>query len=107
MSLKPPMLHTAYKVTVTRNAYGDYLSSGTTALSCHFRYITEVVTENNQQIQSDAQGWFEAGSGVEKGDIIKFEGEHYRVERVTQARRLRETTVQFIKTELLKYGTIS
>ena len=106
--MRPPMNHTAYKVTTTRNAYGDFLPSGETALKCHFRYITEQVTStSNEQIQSDAMAWFEPDSGIEKEDIIKFEGEHFRVERVIKARRLRDPSVQFIKVELLKYGVIS
>ena len=106
--MKPPMLHTAYKVTTTRNAYGDFLPSGETALKCHFRYITEQVTSNNnEQIQSDAMAWFEPDSGINRKDIIKFEGEHFRVERITKARRLRNTPVLFLKVDLLKYGVIS
>lgn len=102
------MSFTAYKVTNTRNAYGDYVASGTTALKCHFRYITEQVTStNNETIQSDAMAWFEPDSGVNRGDIIKFDGEHFRVERVTRARKLRDKNVHFIKVELLKYGVIS
>lgn len=106
--MRPPMNHTAYKVTTTRNAYGDFLPSGETALKCHFRYITEQVTStSNEQTQSDAMAWFEPDSGIEKEDIIKFEGEHFKVERVIKARRLRDPSVQFIKVELLKYGVIS
>lgn len=106
--MQPPMLHTAYKVTTTRNAYGDYTASGETALKCHVRIITEQITSsNNETVQCDAMMWFEADSGVEKQDIIKFEDQHYRVERLTEARRLRQKNVQFIKTELLKYGVIS
>ncbi len=102
------MLHTAYKVTTTRNAYGDFNASGETALICHFRYITEQVTSTNSEtIQSDAMAWFEPDSGVNRKDIIKFEGEHFRVERVTKARKLRNPSVQFIKVDLLKYGVIS
>lgn len=105
--MKPPMIQTAYKVAKTRNEYGDYTATSETALACHFRYITEQVTENNEQINSDAMAWFEPDSGVDRKDIIKFEGEYFRVERVIKARRLREPGVQFIKVELLKYGVIS
>jgi hypothetical protein len=106
--MRPPMFHTAYKVTTTRNAYGDFIASASTPLSCHFRYITNQISgSDNEMIQSDAMAWFEADSGVDREDIITFEGEHFRVERVIKARRLRETTVQFIKVELLKYGLIS
>lgn len=106
--MKPPMLHTAYKVVNTRNAYGDYVASSSTALVCHFRYITQTVTSTSAEtIQSDAMAWFEPDSGIQRGDIIKYEDEFFRVERIIKARRLRETRVQFIKTELLKYGAIS
>jgi len=102
------MNFTAYKVTTTRNAYGDYFSSEETAVKCHFRYITEQVTSsNNEQIQSDAMAWFEPDSGVDRGTILKFEDEYFRVERVTKARKLRDPNVQFIKTELIKYRVIS
>lgn len=106
--MKPPMLHTAYKVTTTRNAYGDYTASGEVALVCHVRIITDAITDsNNETINSDAMMWFEPDSGVAKQDIIKYDGVHYRVERVTEARRLRDPAVQFIKADLLKYGVIS
>lgn len=108
------MLHTAHKVVTTRNAYGDYVASGEVALSCHFRYITIQSggssgrgIRGNESVDSDAMAWFEPDSGIEREDIIKFDGEHFRVERVTKARRLRDPSVQFIKVELLKYGAIS
>ena len=106
--MKPPMNHTVYKVTMTSNSYGDRIAGGTTSLKCHVRIITDSITSSsNEQIQSDAQMWFEPDSGVVKDDVIKFEGEHYSVERVTQARRLRSPEVQFIKADLSKYGIIS
>lgn len=105
--MMPPMLHKAYKVTTTRNAYGDFTASGETALNCHFRYITEQVSGNNETIQSDAMAWFEPDANINRKDIIKFDGEHFRVERVIKARKLRDPTIQFIKVELLKYGVIS
>lgn len=106
--MKPPMMHTAYKVTQTRNEYGDFTGTTLTAIPCHFRYITEQITGGpNEQIQSDAMAWFEPDSGIEKKDILKLDDEYFRVERVIKARRLRSSVVQFIKVELLKYGQIS
>lgn len=106
--MRPPMLNIAYKQVQTRNEYGDYTSTSEVALPCHFRFITEQVSaDTNEQIQSDAMAWFEPDSGIERKDILKIEGEFFRVERVIKARRLRETAVQFIKVELLKYGVIS
>lgn len=101
------MLHTAYKVTTSRNAYGDYIASGTTTLKCHFRHITQQVVRNNEVVECDAMAWFEPDSDIARKDIIKFEGEHFFVERVIKARRLRSKPVQFIKVELMKYGAIS
>lgn len=105
--MKPPMLHTAYKATSTRNAYGDYIASGETALACHFREINQHIVDNNEYIESDAMAWFEPDSGIEEKDIVKIHGLHYQVEKVIKARRLRQSAVQFIKTELTKYGDIS
>lgn len=106
--MRPPMLHTAYKVTLTRNGYGDLTGTVLTAMPCHFRYITEQVTGSpNEVVNSDAMAWFEPDSGIDRKDIIKFDGEYFRVERVTKARRLRDPSVQFLKVELLKYGAIS
>lgn len=101
------MLHTAYKVTTTRNAYGDYVASGTTTHRCHFRYITELQIGGNEVVQSDAMAWFEPDSGIVKGDIVTIDSEHFKIERVVKARRLHSTEVQFIKTYLMKYGLIS
>jgi len=106
--MKPPMLHAIFKATKTRNEYGDLVGTALTQLSCHFRYITDQVSGgSNETINSDAMAWFEPDSGIERRDILRFDNEYFRVERVTKARRLRETNVQFLKCELLKYGAIS
>ena len=106
--MKPPMLHTAYKVSYTRNAYGDYLTATETYVKCHFREINNQVTDTNaESIQSDAMAWFEPDSGIDRNSILLIQDQYYRVERVTKARKLHNPTVQFIKCELLKYGIIS
>ena len=61
----------------------------------------------NQRRQSQLQDVVFEFKTETTGQEIKFEGEHFRVERVIKARRLRDTDVQFIKVFLLKYGTIS
>lgn len=106
--MKPPMIHRAYKVTTTTNVYGDKTSSGSVALNCRFRDILLNTQDGNlYTTTSDAMAWFEADSGVERDDIIAFEGRHYRVVKAYKARKLRSTNVEFIKTELEKYGDIS
>lgn len=106
--MKPPMLQTAYILGQTRNKYGDYTDTTETAVTCKFRVINTL--QHNgiaDSIESDAMAWFEPDSGVVRGTIIKYDGTHYKVERLTEARRLHSTSVQFIKTELIKYGPIS
>lgn len=106
--MKLPMRNTAYKVSTTRNAYGDYVAGSQTALPCHFRYITSLVsTGSSEALQSDAMAWFESDSGVVKGDILIIDDDGFKVERITKARRLRDTTVLFLKADLMKYGVIS
>jgi len=106
--MKPPMRQTAIKHNYTRNAYGDFIRSTEEEMPCHFRYIVDQVSDtNNEQTQSDAQAWFEPDSGIEKKDILEIDGEFFRVERLIKGRRLRDTEVQFIKTELQRYGVIS
>ena len=106
--MKPPMLHTAYKVTMTRDAYGSYTATGSTTLKCHFRKnVGQVTGTNNEVIQSDVIAWFEPDSGVALKDVMKIGDTHYRVERIISARRLRSTSIQFLKCDLAIYGVIS
>lgn len=106
--MRPPMYHTAYRVVTTANAYGDKVASGTVAYKCHVRIINEAVTASNDETtQCDAMFWFEPDTPVVKNAIWKFQGEHYRVERIIEARKLRNPQLQFIKVEMLKYGQIS
>jgi len=106
--IKPPMRHTAYKVTTSRGAYGDYVAGAKTALPCHFRYITTLDTNGfNERYTCEALAWFEADSNVVKGDVLVIDDDGFIVDKVIKARRLRSTEVQFLKVELMKYGIIS
>lgn len=102
------MHQTVYKVTHTRNEYGDYVASGETKLKCRFWEVNQIqITGNNEAIQSDAIMWLEPDIAVEEGDIFKFEGNHYRVEEVRKTKPLRRTALDFIKCRMTKYGAIS
>lgn len=106
--MKPPMNQTAYKVTTSRNAYGDFVAGAKTALPCHFRSLTELVTTNgNEAVRSDAMAWFEPDSGIVKSDVLVIDDEGWKVNKVTKARKLRNPSVQFIKVILIRYGVIS
>lgn len=106
--MKPPMVHTAYKVSYTRNAYGDYTATSSTAIPCHFRYINEIDSNaDNEQLQFDGLAWFDGSASISENDIVQIEGEHFRIERLIKARRLRNPTVLFLKCFLQRYGVIS
>jgi len=107
--MQPPMLHTAYLVGMTRNAYGDYTPTNSdTPYRCHVRIINERVSSSNDETtQSDAMFWFDASTPAVEGSVWKYGDTHYRVERRTEARKLRDPTIQFLKCEVLKYGAIS
>ncbi len=88
-------------VSPTRNEYGDYQDTASTVLKCRFREISTMRRTMNQEISdADAQIWFTSSSGVHVGNIILFDGTYYQIERLTKARRLGETEVQFIKCDL-------
>lgn len=102
------MLHTITKLTTVRDFYGDYQTASTEDLKCHFRDIADLsTTTNNEQVQADATCWLESDASVAVGTLLAFGGTTYRIERITRARRLRSSEVQFLKCDLLIYGAIS
>ena len=95
------LIQTCELVAPTRNEYGDYISSSNTELACRFREINTVRRGSHEEYRdSDGMFWFKADSGVQKGNIILFEGTHYQVERITKARKLDDAEVHFIKAEV-------
>ena len=90
-------------VNTTRDDFGQEITGVTETLSCRWRDITEVRRGSNMDT-NDAQSmvWFAAAdqSKVTKGTILFYEGQYYQVDKCTKARRLGETTVQFVKCEV-------
>ena len=106
--MRPPMTHTATKQVTSRNAYGDVTPTSTLSLPCHFRYVTQLVTSNGDEtLNASALAWFEPDSGVVEQDILHIDGAFWKVAQVIKGRRLRDPAVQFIKTQLTRYGAIS
>ena len=98
--MKPPLNMTITKVATSLNSYGEYAHTGSaeSLLVCHFREITQLVENANQEtVQSDAMGWFNPDASISIGAIFRFSDEEYRVIRLVRARRLSNTAVQFIK----------
>lgn len=85
-------------IATTRNDFGDEVEGVTQVLPCRWRDIT-LVRRGSHMDTSDANALvhFAADAPVERGSILKFDGEYYQVDEITKAKRLGETTVQFIK----------
>lgn len=90
-------------VNTTRDDFGQEITGVTETLNCRWRDITEVRRGANMDT-NDAQSmvWFAAADQVKvtKGTILFYEGQYYQVDKCTKARRLGETTVQFVKCEV-------
>lgn len=99
--LEEYLVQTCYVITMGRNEYSDYTEISRVAEACRFREITTVRRAPQQEIlDSDALLHLAPTTAVVKGSIINFEGTYYQVERITFARRLGETEVQFVKADL-------
>lgn len=107
----PPMNIEATRIGITRNAANDKVYQSYEVVKCHFREINRyeagVATNNREETRSDAFAWFAADEPCDEGSIYKIEGQYYRAIRVTKARRLGESDIQFIKAELEKFEAIS
>lgn len=107
MSLPPThiMEQTCSIIKATQNKYGDQVLDSTEEIKCRFRWITELQhVSNREELQSDALLWTAGDENIDEGTIIKFDGEYFRVMRVTEARRLRGDTVYFKKCLMNKYA---
>ena len=104
--MQPPMQMTAYKITTSRNAFGDHLLTTTThPLPCHFRDMTTTqIGGTNETITTNALIWFSPDAGIIKNDIISVDGVYFKIDSVIKARRLRDSTILFLKCGLIKYG---
>jgi hypothetical protein len=102
--LQHAMEQTASLINTTRNDDGDQILSSTQDFKCRFRWITELDgVSNREEMRSDALLWVQPSTDIKEDNIIKFDGDNFRVRKVTQARRLRGNKVYFLKCLLDKY----
>lgn len=88
--------------------FGDIVLDSIESLACRFRYIQAVERQANREgLTSDAMLWLEPGANVEEGDVVYFEGEYFRIQQVTKARKMAGSTVQFLKCLLESYYQVS
>ena len=88
-------------VTTQRNDFGDEIEGVTQTLACRWRDIT-MIRRGSHMDGSDANvlAHFPPNAPVARGSVLKHDGEYFQVEEITFAKRLGETTVQFIKCTL-------
>lgn len=85
-------------VSTTRNDFGDEVEGVTATLACRWRDITQVRRGSHEDTSdADALVHFAAGTAVERGSILKYNGEYYQVEQITFARKLGSDVIEFIK----------
>jgi hypothetical protein len=85
------------------NEYGDYEYTESDTIACRFRYISRVNrTSGNEINETDAMLWVSPETQIERGSLILYNNVVYKIETITRALRLGETSVQFLKCELLE-----
>ena len=88
-------------VSPTRNEYGDYIEGAGTTEDCRFREISTQRRVSHAELEdTDAMLWLKSTATVNVGSIILFEEIHYQVERITKARKLGRSTIEFVKCDL-------
>jgi hypothetical protein len=111
INITPKLTQTAYKVSTSRNQYGDSVWGATgSAIPCLYRDISTLgqSSGNREEVTLDGLFWLDNDQTVNKADIYKIGTEYIRIERVVEARdRLRGNAVAFIKCEVTKQRQIS
>lgn len=103
------LVDTITKITTTRNKWGDTVFGSESDINCRFREITDFnrSSNNREEVDADAMIWFAGNHSVALGDIYEYDGQRYRVDKITKARRGKQTNVEFIKCEVIKHRQIS
>jgi len=88
------------KIIVTsKDKYGDQKQTSQASINCRFRYITEVDKGVNREGMEafDAIVWVAPETAIEEGTILQIEDKYWRVNRLVRARRMTDSTIQFLK----------
>lgn len=86
-------------IHTNRDIHGDQLESSTEDIKIRFRYITVLDKNASREAldSADAMVWFSPSADVQEGSIIKVDDKYWRVDRLIKARRLTDSTTQFLK----------
>lgn len=108
--MAPDLPETCTQYSVARDRYGDLVLTEVGSLACLFRDTSSLLTDVSHREELNIQGtfWFAHDATVKQGDVIKYGGQLYRLEGITNAKDLLMTdTVQFIKAQASFYRAIS
>lgn len=111
LGLEGRLVQTCNKIAKSYNARGDIVYGAVTSdVPCLYRDQSELLVGNGnrEEVKIDGIFWFYPDSGFERGDIIEFEGEYFRIDRIIKARRrLRGNALKFIKAQVMRQRQVS
>lgn len=111
LDLSDKMVETCSKVQTTYNGYGDLVYGVVEAnLPCLFRPIEaiQIANSNREEVTIDGMFWLRPTDGWDRGDIILYNGEYFRIDKLIEARRrLVDNSLQFLKAEVYRSRQVS
>ena len=72
----------------TRNMYGDLVLGTGNTLLCLYRNITSLTRGVREEVGIVGSFWFSNSATVSRGDVIKYNGQLYRLENEVTAKTL-------------------
>ena len=95
------LVQTCELITTSIDDFGQRIYASAATLNCRWRDIPSVQRDSHHESSSaDSMVWFAADEVVTKGSILRFDGNYYEVERITKARKLGGTAIQFLKCDV-------
>lgn len=101
------MVHPCTLYTQTVDEYNDIRTTNSVSTTCWYRDNNSVDagTVNREQESSDGMAWFKPAEVVSPGDVLTVDGQSYRIMKVIKARRLGQTSIQFVKCYLERFDS--
>jgi len=96
--LEKYMVHPCTLYPQAVDEYNNIRLTNGVSTFCHFRDSQSTDITGVEELEmSDAMAWFAGDENVHQGDSVTVGGDTYRIVRTIDARRLGDTTVQFVK----------
>jgi len=93
----------AYKITTTRNEFGERIETSEAEFRCLFKQIDGYDRNNKMEFANcDSMIWAGPGDGLTEGTLVKIDDTLYLIDKVTKAKRIGSTIAQFVKCGLIR-----